>query len=128
MVKKVDPSPVEFEILSILWREGCGTVKDIQAALASKRPLARTTINTVMTRMVEKGYVEAREKNFAYEFWPLVERESVTRGKLSDLVDKVFEGNVGALASYIVENRQLTPEQIKALDEIVRSESDREGR
>jgi len=127
VMKKADPAPVEFEILSILWRIGCGTVKDIQTALAPKRPLARTTINTLLTRMRDKGFVEVREKNFAFEFRPLVERESVTRHKLSNLVDRILEGNIAPLAAYIVENRELTPDQIKALEEIVKSESGEEG-
>ena len=127
MARKPDPSPVELEILSILWRMGRGTVKDIQTALNPIRPLARTTINTMMTRMKDKGYVDAREKNYALEFWPLIERESVTRHKLNNLVDKVLEGNIAPLAVYIVENRDLTPDQIKVLEEIVRSESDKEG-
>ena len=128
MAKKADLSPVELEIMSVLWRKGNATVKDIQAALGSQRPLARTTINTLLSRMKDKGYVEAHEKNFAFEFSPLVERESVTRSKLGDLVDKVLEGNISPLAAYIVENRELTPDQVKVLEEIVRSESDREGR
>ena len=128
MAKKADLSPAELQIMSILWRKGRATVKQIQVALGPERPLARTTVNTVLTRMKDKGYVEAEEKNFAYEYRPLVERQSVTRSRLSDLVDKVLEGNIALLASYIVENRELTPDQIKALEEIVRSESHREGK
>jgi len=127
MAKKADPSPVEFEVLSILWRKGHGTIKEIQAALAPKRPLARTTVNTVMSRMANKGYVDVREKNSAFEFRPLIERESVTRSKLSNLVDRVLEGSIAPLAAYIVENRELTMDQIRMLEEIVRSESNRES-
>jgi len=126
MAKKADLSPAEFRVMNILWRRGCATVKEIQAEIGDQKPLARTTINTLMTRMKDKGFVEAIEKNFAYEFHPLVERQSVTRNKLSELVDKVLEGNIGLLAAYIVENRDLTPDQVTALEEIVRSESRRE--
>ncbi len=61
------------------------------------------------------------KKNFAYEFRPLVKREHVIKRKLDDLVNKVLGGDVSPLAAYIAENRNLTAEQIKTFEEIVRS-------
>jgi len=120
MTEKTDLTPAEFRVMSVLWRKGRATVKEIQRALDPGRPLARTTINTMLTKMREKGYVGAREVNFAFEFRPLVERESVTKSKVSGLVDGFLEGDIAPLAAYIVENGELTPEQIKVLEEIVR--------
>lgn len=125
MARKPDLSPAEFEVMDVIWRRGHATAKEIQAELRPERDLAYSTVCTLLSRIREKGYVEAVEKNFAYEYHPLVERDQAARRKLSDLVDRIFGGDIAPLATYIVENRKLTPEQIKVLEEIV--ESDKEG-
>jgi predicted transcriptional regulator len=122
-----DLPKAEFEVMDALWRMGEASGKEIHAHLSKRRKLAYTTVLTLLTRLREKGYVEAEERNFAYVFRPLVMRDQAVRRKLDDLVDRVLGGNLGPLAAYITENRSLTPEQIAALEEIVRLES-KEGR
>lgn len=120
MDRKPDLSAAEFEIMSILWSKGHATVKEIKAALAPDRTLSYSAISTLLTRMREKGYVEAQEKKFAYEFHPLVKKELVIRRKLGDLVERILGGDVSPLAAYIAENRKLTQTQIETLEEIAR--------
>jgi BlaI family transcriptional regulator, penicillinase repressor len=122
-----DLPQAEFEVMEVLWRRGEGTGKEIQAELGKKKKLAYTTISTLLTRLRERGYVEAEERNFAYVFRAKVAREQVVRRKLGDLVERILGGQVGPLAAYIAENRKLTPEQIAALEEIVKAEKDKES-
>jgi len=128
MAKMRDLSRAEFEVMDILWRKGCATVKEVQSSLGRKRRLAYTTVATLLNRLREKGYVEARERNFAYEFRPLVQREQVVRRKLDDLVQRVLGGDVAPLAAYIAESRNLTPEQIAVLEQMVERASPKEGK
>lgn len=124
MPERRDLSQAELDVMEVLWRTGPATVKEVQADLAQDRKLAYTTVATLLNRLRDKGYVEATEKNFAYEFRPLVQRDKVIRRKLDDLVKQVLRGDVSPLAAYIAENRKLTPKQIEALEEIVKSKSD----
>lgn len=117
----------EFEVMDVLWQTGEATVKEVQTALEGDRKLAYTTVATLLNRLRDKGYVGAEERNFAYVFRPLIGREQVVRRKLDDLVRRLFGGDVTPLAAYIAENRNLTPAQIAALEEMVSSKSDKEG-
>jgi BlaI family transcriptional regulator, penicillinase repressor len=121
-----DLPQAEFDVMEVLWRRGEGTGKQIQVELAKKKQLAYTTVSTFLTRLRERGYVEAEERSFAYVFRPIVPREQVVRRKLDDLVNRVLGGQLGPLAAYIADNRRLTPEQIAALEEIVKAERDKE--
>lgn len=121
-----DLPQAEFEVMDVLWRAGEATGKEIHARLGKRRKIAYTTLLTLLSRLREKGYVEVEERNFAYVFRPLVGREQVVRRKLDDLVNRVLGGSLGPLAAYITENRKLTPEQLAALDEIVKSEGEEE--
>ncbi|MHB1458060.1 MAG: BlaI/MecI/CopY family transcriptional regulator [Armatimonadota bacterium] len=125
MKKKPDLSPAEFEVMDIVWKRGNATVKEIQADLGPDRPLAITTICTLLFRMKEKGYVKAVEKGMAYVYHPLAKRDEVVRNKLGDLVDHILGGDVAPLATYIVENTDLTPSQIEALEAIIKSHKER---
>ncbi len=127
MARMRDLSQAEFEVMDILWQRGRSTVRQVQAALGRERELAYTTVATLLNRLREKGYVEARERNFAYEFRPLVRREQVVRRKLDDLVKRVLRGSVAPLAAYIAESRKLTPEQLATLEEIAGSETTEEA-
>ena len=127
MQRMRDLPQAEFGVMDVLWEKGEATVKQVQSALSARRKLAYTTVSTLLSRLREKGYVEAEERNFAYVFRPLVGREQVVRRKLDDLVNQVLGGDVAPLAAYIADNRELTPEQVDALEEIVRSAPDKEG-
>jgi BlaI family transcriptional regulator, penicillinase repressor len=123
-----DLPQAEFDVMEVLWDRESATVKEVHSTLSRKRKLAYTTVATLLTRLREKGYVVAEEENFAYVFSPLIARENVVRRKLDDLVKTVLGGSLAPLAAYIAENRNLTPEQIKALDEMIKSETTEEGK
>ncbi len=122
-----DMPQAEFEVMEVLWKVGEATVKQVQKALSRKKKPAYTTVATLLNRLRERGYVDAEERNFAYVFRPLVEREQVVRRKVDDLVKKVLGGDVAPLAAYIAENRNLSAEQLAALEEMVKSGSEKEG-
>ncbi len=127
MKKLPDIPQGEFEIMEILWDKGEATIKQVHAVLSTRRKLAYTTVATLLTRLRNKGAVRARERNFAYVFRPAVEKEQIVNRKVDDFIKRVLGGDVAPLAAYIAANRNLTPEQIKSLEEIVRSASGKEG-
>ena len=127
MKRMRDLPQAEFEVMDVLWKKGEATIRQVHSVLSTRRKLAYTTVATLLTRLRDKGYVEARERNFAYVFRPLVEREQVVRRKLDDFINRVLGGDVAPLAAYLVDSRKLTPEQIEALEEIVRCPSEKEG-
>ncbi|MCX6345993.1 MAG: BlaI/MecI/CopY family transcriptional regulator [Armatimonadetes bacterium] len=121
-----DLPQAEYDVMDALWRRGEATIKEILADLSAHRKLAYTTVATLLGRLREKSYVEPYERNFAYVFRPLIQREQVQKRKLDDLVQRVFGGSLAPLATYLAENSNLNTEQIAALDEIVRS-ADKDG-
>ncbi len=122
MTKGPDLSPGEFELMDILWQCGAASVREVQAALEPERRLSRNCIATVLTRMKAKGYVDAREKNFAWDFRPLITRDQVVKCKLDDFVNRLFGGEVLPLLSYAAESGKLTTEQAKALAKMAKSD------
>lgn len=126
MKKLPDLTEAEFEIMEILWNVGESSTKKVVGALPENRKLAYNTVATVLTRLREKGYVGAREQNFAYVYSPLVEKNQVVDRKLDDLVTKVLGGNMAPLAVYIAKKGNLSQDQIQSLEDIVKSRQNKE--
>lgn len=59
---------LEAEIMGILWARRRATVREVLQALAPRRPLAYTTILTVMTRLAEKGLLRRRRRGKAHQY------------------------------------------------------------
>jgi BlaI family transcriptional regulator, penicillinase repressor len=124
-----DLPQAELDVMEIVWEKGEATVRDVFVELNKTRQLAYKTVGTLLGRLRDRGYVEARERNFAYVFRPLVPRDQVVLRKVDDLVHKVLGGDLTPLALYISRHGDsLSAEQIDALDEIVQAARRKENR
>ena len=122
MTETKDLPKSELEIMSIVWQKGTATVRDVWTELSTRRTLNYKTVATLLMRLRERGYVEAEEKNFVWVFRPLVPRDQVVNSKLDYLVNKTLGGDLTALALYMARHGdRLTPEQVRTLEEIVKS-------
>lgn len=117
-----DLPPSEFEIMRVIWERGAATVRDVHDELSKDRRLAYTSISSLLSRLRDKGYVEVEEQGTAYVYRPLISQDQVVLKKVDDLITRVLGGNLGPVANYIARSRKLTPEQMAALEAIVKSE------
>ena len=62
--------PLEQECMKVLWSRGQGTVHDVRAELFPRRPLAYTTVETLLQRLTQKGVLtrEKRGRRHLYRF------------------------------------------------------------
>jgi len=113
-------SETEQSVLKALWELGQGTVREILAALnAQGHGWAYTTAQTLLTRLVTKGYVAADRSGPAHVYRPAVSRDELLQQRLSDLADTFCEGTSSPLVLALVEGGQLTPEEIAQFRELL---------
>jgi len=114
------PTELELEILKVLWNEAPLPVRDVRARLAAaQRPLAHSSVITMLNIMVRKGYVARRKAGNAFLFAPLVERGSVGGRIMSDLVERLFEGSASALVLNLLETTDLDAGELNELRKLV---------
>ena len=111
-------TPLELDIMSVLWRLGEGNVQAVQAALP--RELAYTTVQTVLNILHRKGKVKRAKRDRAYFYIPVVSQSQVARHAVSQIVERLFGGSAESLVMSLVETRQLTPEKLDRLRRLVR--------
>ena len=114
------PTPLELEILKILWRDGRSPVRHVRQSLAKTgRELAHTSVTTIMTIMTRKGYLRRINEDGAHLYTPLLKERSTLRRMLQDLVDRAFNGSASTVALHLLETSDLTRDDLKELRELV---------
>ena len=112
-------TPLELDIMNALWEHGAATVQEVQAHLHSERPLAYTTVQTMLNVLVRKGKAKRTLVDRAYRYRPGITREKAAGKTLRDVIDRVFGGSAEALVLSLMETKQLTPETLQRLHEMV---------
>ena len=95
------PPPLELACLKALWSLQEGNVRAVQQVVALSRPLAYTTIMTVLDRLVRKGKLTRRKVGRAFVYSPQASRDAMRRAALRELVDGYFDGSEAALLEFL---------------------------
>lgn len=103
-------TPLELEIMQVLWQSGSCTVAEVQPKL--KAELAYTTVQTMLNVLLRKGKVKRAPDGRAFRYRPAVSREHATGSALSDLVKRMFGGSGEALLMAMVDARQISSEEL----------------
>ena len=112
-------TPTELEIMQVLWKLGEATAAAVQAALEPSRPLAYTSVSTMLRILEQKGAVESRKEGRGHAYRPLFPREDYETVSLRHLVGTVFDGAPVALVQRLVEDQSLTPEELAAIKRLI---------
>ena len=107
----------ELEIMHVVWELDGGTVRQVHEILNQQRPLAYTTVMTMMNILEEKGHLTRRKEGRAYRYQPVRPKSQVISGMVDDFVGRVFEGSAAPLVVSLVKDKKISK---KDLDEIAR--------
>lgn len=114
-------TPLELEIMKVLWETGPANVQTVQQRL--ERELAYTTVQTMLNVLHRKGKARRTLKDKAYFYRPAVTRSQVMGNAVGDLIERMFGGSAENLVMSLVETRQLTPEKLSRLQKLIEKET-----
>lgn len=114
-------TPLELEIMNVLWQVGSANVQTVQREL--KRELAYTTVQTILTVLHRKKKVKRTLKDKAYIYRPAVSQTKLTGHAVSELIDRWFSGSAEGLVMSLIEARHLTPKKLARLNQMVEQDS-----
>jgi len=95
------PPPLELLCLNALWSLGEGNVSEVQKIVARTRPLAYTTIMTVLDRLVRKGKLARRKGGRAFLYAPQLSRDAVRHTAVRELLECLFDGSEQELILFL---------------------------
>lgn len=95
-------TPGEFEVLEVLWgRSAPQSVGNVLSVVQRSRPIAYTTIMTVLDKLARKGSVARLKQGKAYYYSPRVERRDVLDFMIGEFAGHYFNGNHRQLRSFL---------------------------
>ena len=112
-------SPAETEILRLVWQLGPATVQQIHAALPGNRKVAYKTVQTLLRRLEQKGYLKHKMEGKAHVFCAAVKREAVVKRTVLDFVDRLFGGDPRPLMQFLAEDGRIDAEDIDELRRLI---------
>lgn len=120
----------ELEIMHVFWDQQSAespvelTVTQVRDALeAAGRDLAYTTVATLIRILVEKDFLEQTNEVRPYFFRSVRSFDDVSGSMLGDIIQKVFGGSREKLLLRLLDERQLSPRELKAIQEILKEKS-----
>ena len=106
------PPPLELLCLKALWELQEGNVNAVRRIVSQTRPLAYTTIMTVLDRLVRKGRLTRRKVGRAFVYTPQGTRDALRQTALRELVDVFFDGSQEALLLFLRAQNAPAPRRV----------------
>ena len=112
--------------MKVVWRRNEATVREVHAALNESRPLAYTTVMTLMRILEEKGYLTRARHEKAHVYRPAKPRQQVIGGMVRDFLDRVFDGASDALLVHLARDNKLTAKQRRIVQQLLEDSEEEE--
>src|ERR687890_286940 len=114
--------PLETDIMQLVWREKCTTVKKVHKALQNERDIAYTTVMTTMTRLAEKGVLNRKREGLAYVYSPAITEDDfvtmVVQQVLDGLLDDYSETAIDYMVDYLARRN---PSELRRLQKALQA-------
>jgi BlaI family transcriptional regulator, penicillinase repressor len=120
-------TPLELEIMTVLWKTGEAGVQTVQEGLPKERTLTYSSVQTMLNLLVKKGKATRELHGRAFLYRPAMERSSVVRLALRDLIDQLFGGSAEDLVVGLVETSQLDADKLSELHHQLKKRGKRDG-
>ncbi len=106
---------LELEIMQVVWEMSPCTVRDIVDKLASHRPLAYTSIATMMKILESKKVLKSEKKDSVHLYSPLIQRKEYENKALKHLTEKIFKANPSSIVMRLLDESKISKEELSEI-------------
>ena len=117
-------SEAEWKVMQVVWERHPTSARDVLEQLEGETGWAYTTVKTILSRLADKGILDATREGKTSHYAPRVSRHEARRVALRSLLDRAFNGAFGSLLHHLVDDETLSDREREQLREIVESERD----
>ena len=127
-----DPTPAEWQVLSLVWKAGPLPTRQIIAALQEQTDWSTSTIKTLLRRLVDKGHLSTRAAGNSFVYSARKSPQSALRRAGETLLGHANEATVAPLLAHLVKksglNRDELAELRELIDDLSQDAADEEGK
>ena len=111
---------LELQIMKIVWDRDSSTVRDVYESLGQSRKIAYTTVMTMMRILEQKGHLKKSSRERAYVYRPTKPKQKIIGAMVRDFLDRVFSGSAEPLLVHLVEEGELSKENLQKVSKMLR--------
>ena len=105
--------------MKVIWATRRATVRQVYETLRERRPIAYTTVMTMMKILEEKGYLKRTLVERAHVYQPVKPRQQVISAMVRDFLDRVFDGAPDRLLVHLAKDNALTDKQKRIVKQLI---------
>ena len=110
----------EWILMEQLWENGSMTIMQLFHALEVEPGWSKSTVNTMLKRMMDKEIISYHEGEKARLYYPLISRDEAALAETESLLDKIYDGSVSMMMSTLVKKKKISREEIDELYDILK--------
>lgn len=109
----------EWYIMEQLWKNKKMTIMQLFHALETDPGWSKSTVNTMLKRMMDKNLLSYEESEKARQYYPLISREEAALAETENLLNKIYEGSVSMMMSTLVKKKKISRKELEELYSIL---------
>ena len=117
--KSIGLSQTEWLLMKICWDKGEVSARDIYDASLKEEQRTYGAVNTMLDRLVKKGYLERRKFGPIWLYKPAKSRAKEIKRAVEQFVATVVDNSFSPLISYFAGREKLSDEEIRQLKELI---------
>jgi len=114
-----DLSDLQIAIVRVLWDKGEASAAQVQAALHRSRPLAITTVSTMLARLEKKGVVSHRADGRTFVYRARVSELDMRRKAISGVIRNLFRGNPSEVVGQILSENDVSADDLARMRSMI---------
>jgi predicted transcriptional regulator len=111
---------LQHAILDVVWRARGATADQVREGLASSHRLKDSTVRTLLRRLEERGYLSHRVEGKVFVYEAAAAPRSLAARSVQQIIERFWAGSAEQFLAGMVDERVLTPAQIRKLAEKIR--------
>lgn len=116
---KIMLQPSEWIIMEKLWEVHPKTLMQLYHELKVEPGWSKSTVTTLLGRMVDKGILYYEEGGKAKQYYPKVKRDDAAITETESLLERVYKGSVSMMMSTLIRNNNISETDMEELYQIL---------
>jgi BlaI family penicillinase repressor len=112
-------TPAQLEIMNLFWQHGELSVAEVREMISARRDVARNTVQTMLKRLADKGWLHTRAQGNTFQFRAARPRKATLREMLGQLLDGAFGGSASSMVMALMESRRISPAEARRIRELI---------
>lgn len=110
---------LQMRIMEVLWDREEASVAEVQRSLISDRPLARTTVATMLSRMETQGILSRRAGDGEQLYRPVIAQAEIRRSMAREVAERAFGGDVPSMVKELLGSEEVRADDLLEIGRIL---------